>query len=201
MNAKAEPFGPPLIGALLRVPWEAVQRHMLEHLHERGFDDFDPAYLSVFRYPGPQGERPTDVAARLGVSKQAINYLLRERGYDLYACSDEDVTIAPHCTVKVGTGVSMAIPEGYFGAVYARSGLSAKQGLRPANCVGVVDSDYRGEIIVALHNDTDAETTIDKNERIAQIVVTPYLSVEFEETMDLDDTERGSGGFGSTGKL
>jgi DNA-binding MarR family transcriptional regulator len=78
MNAKAEPFGPPLIGALLRVPWEAVQRHMLEHLHERGFDDFDPAYLAVFRYPGPQGERPTDVAARLGVSKQAINYLLRE---------------------------------------------------------------------------------------------------------------------------
>jgi dUTP pyrophosphatase len=122
-------------------------------------------------------------------------------GYDLYACSDEDITIAPHCTVKVGTGVSMAIPEGYFGAVYARSGLSAKQGLRPANCVGVVDSDYRGEIIVALHNDTDAETTIDKNERIAQIVVTPYLSVEFEETKELDDTERGSGGFGSTGKL
>jgi len=122
-------------------------------------------------------------------------------GYDLYACSEEDVTIAPHCTVKVGTGISMAIPEGYFGAVYARSGLSARQGLRPANCVGVVDSDYRGEIIVALHNDTDTEKTIDKNERIAQIVVTPYLSVEFEETKELDDTERGSGGFGSTGKL
>jgi DNA-binding MarR family transcriptional regulator len=74
----AEPFGPPLIGALLRIPWEAVQRHMLERLHDRGFDDFDPAYLTVFRYPGPQGARPTDVAAQLGISKQALNYLLRE---------------------------------------------------------------------------------------------------------------------------
>lgn len=122
-------------------------------------------------------------------------------GYDLYACTDEDVKIAPHCTVKVGTGVAVAIPEGYFGAVYARSGLSAIQGLRPANCVGVVDSDYRGEIIVALHNDTDTEKTIDKNERIAQLVVMPYLSVDFHETDELDATERGSGGFGSTGKL
>jgi DNA-binding MarR family transcriptional regulator len=80
MNARtgAKPFGPPLIGALLRVPWEAIQRHMLERLHERGYDDFDPAYLAVFRYPGPQGARPTDVAAVLGVSKQAVNYLLRE---------------------------------------------------------------------------------------------------------------------------
>src|SRR5262245_55016327 len=77
-RADAEPFGPPLIGALLRVPWEAVQRHMLARLHERGYDDFDPAYLAVFRYPGPQGARPTDVAAQLGVSKQALNYLLRE---------------------------------------------------------------------------------------------------------------------------
>jgi len=74
----AEPFGPPLIGALLRVPWEAVQRHMLEGLHEGGFDDFDAAYLAVFRYPGPQGVRPTDLAAQLGMSKQALNYLLRE---------------------------------------------------------------------------------------------------------------------------
>ena len=122
-------------------------------------------------------------------------------GYDLYTCSDGEVLIPPHCTVQVGTGVSVAIPEGYFGAVYARSGLSAKQGLRPANCVGVVDSDYRGEIIIALHNDTDSEKTIEKNERIAQFVVMPYLSVEFEETDELEDTERGAGGFGSTGKL
>ena len=74
----AEPFGPPLIGALLRIPWEAVQRHMLERLRERGFDDFDRAYFAVFRYPGPQGARPTDLAAQLGISKQALNYLLRE---------------------------------------------------------------------------------------------------------------------------
>src|SRR5574340_288064 len=74
----AGPFGPPLIGALLRIPWEAVQRHMLERLHESGFDDFDRAYFAVFRYPGPQGARPTDVAAQVGISKQALNYLLRE---------------------------------------------------------------------------------------------------------------------------
>ena len=121
-------------------------------------------------------------------------------GYDLYACADKSVVIPPHGTVKVGTGISMSIPEGYFGAVYARSGLSAKQGLRPANCVGVVDSDYRGELIVALHNDTNTEKTIEKNERIAQFVVMPYLSVEFQVTDELDHTERGSGGFGSTGK-
>jgi DNA-binding MarR family transcriptional regulator len=77
-TAEAEPFGPPLIGALLRVPWEAVQRHMLERLHERGFDDFDAAYINVFQYPGPQGTRPSELAARLGISKQALNYLLGE---------------------------------------------------------------------------------------------------------------------------
>src|SRR5262245_16888548 len=77
-GTQAEPFGPPLIGALLRMPWEAVQRHMLERLHAQGFDDFDVAYLTVFRYPGPQGARPTDVAAQLGISKQALNHLLRE---------------------------------------------------------------------------------------------------------------------------
>src|ERR1700746_4019950 len=77
-SAKGEPFGPPLIGALLRIPWEAVQQHMLERLHERGFDDFDRAYFAVFQYPGPEGARPTDVAAQVGISKQALNYLLRE---------------------------------------------------------------------------------------------------------------------------
>jgi len=126
---------------------------------------------------------------------------IQAAGYDLYACAEKDVVIAPHSSVKVGTGVSMAIPEGYFGAVFARSGLSSKQGLRPANCVGVIDSDYRGEVIVALHNDSEIEKTIDKNERIAQLVVMPYLSVEFQETDELDTTERGSGGFGSTGEL
>ena len=121
-------------------------------------------------------------------------------GYDLYAATTEPITIKPHETVKVGTGLAIAVPDGYFGAIFARSGLAAKQGLRPANCVGVADSDYRGEYIVALHNDTDMERTIEPKERIAQLVVMPYLAVEFEEVDTLGETERGSGGFGSTGK-
>ena len=121
-------------------------------------------------------------------------------GYDLYACLDAAVTIAPHATAMVGTGLSVAIPEGYFGAVFARSGLAAKQALRPANCVGVCDSDYRGEYIVALHNDGEQERKIESGERIAQLVVIPYLSVEFDVVDELDETARGAGGFGSTGK-
>ena len=89
-------------------------------------------------------------------------------GYDLYACIDEPITIKPHETAKIGTGLAMEIPEGYFGAVFARSGLATKQGLRPANAVGVCDADYRGEYIVALHNDSEFEKTIKPNERIAQ---------------------------------
>ena len=115
-------------------------------------------------------------------------------GYDLYAKSSEDTVIPPHKTVMVGTGLAMEIPEGYFGAIFARSGLASKQGLRPANCVGVVDSDYRGEF------DTDEERVIAGKERIAQMVVMPYLSVEFEEVEELNETERGEGGFGSTGR-
>jgi dUTP pyrophosphatase len=121
-------------------------------------------------------------------------------GYDLYACIDEEVTIAPHKTEKIGTGLSVAVPEGYFGAIFARSGLAAKEGIRPANCVGVADSDYRGEYIVALHNDTDEPRTIEPQERIAQLVIMPFLEAEFEETEELSETQRGSGGFGSTGK-
>lgn len=121
-------------------------------------------------------------------------------GYDLYACLDAPVTIAPHTTAMIGTGLSVAIPEGYFGAVFARSGLAAKQALRPANCVGVCDSDYRGEYIVALHNDGEQERTVESGERIAQLVVIPYLSVEFDVVDELDETARGAGGFGSTGK-
>ncbi len=122
-------------------------------------------------------------------------------GYDLYACLDAtELTILPHSTQKIGTGIAVAVPNGYFGAIFARSGLAAKSGLRPANCVGVADSDYRGEYIVALHNDTDEPRTIKNGERIAQLVVMPYLSVEFNEVNELDITERGSGGFGSTGK-
>lgn len=121
-------------------------------------------------------------------------------GYDLYACIDAPVTIAPHTTQKIGTGISLALPEGYFGAIFARSGLATKQGLRPANCVGVCDSDYRGEYIVAIHNDTDEEKIINNGERIAQLVVMPFLPIDFLEVNELDETERGAGGFGSTGK-
>lgn len=121
-------------------------------------------------------------------------------GYDLYAATENIIQIAPHSTVMVGTGISIEIPEGYFGGVFARSGLASKKGLRPANCVGVCDSDYRGEYKVALHNDTDELMEIQPNERIAQLIVLPYLAVEFEEVNELSDTQRGSGGFGSTGK-
>lgn len=119
-------------------------------------------------------------------------------GYDLY--SNSDVEIRPEGTIKVNTGIAMEIPKGYFGAIYARSGLATKEGLRPANCVGVIDSDYRGEIIVALHNDSNIVRVVEKGERIAQIVIMPYLSVEFEEVDNLDETKRGNGGFGSTDK-
>lgn len=120
-------------------------------------------------------------------------------GYDLYACIPERILINPHKTVKIGTGLSIEIPDGYFGAIFARSGLATKQGIRPANCVGVCDSDYRGEYIVALHNDTDIPKTIIPGERIAQLVVMPYLPIEFEEVEELSETKRGEGGFGSTG--
>ena len=122
-------------------------------------------------------------------------------GYDLYACLPEgDVTVAPHTTAKIGTGLALAVPEGYFGAIFARSGLATKQGLRPANCVGVCDSDYRGEYIIALHNDSNEDRVIAHGDRIAQLVVMPYLPVEFEECDELPETERGVGGFGSTGR-
>ena len=121
-------------------------------------------------------------------------------GYDLYADVKENVQIKSHETVKIGTGLAMEIPDGYFGAIFARSGLAAKEGLRPANCVGVCDSDYRGEYIVAIHNDSEETKTITAGERIAQLVVMPYLPVTFDEVTELTDTNRGEGGFGSTGK-
>ena len=121
-------------------------------------------------------------------------------GYDLYADIEKEVRIAPHTTEMIGTGLSMEIPEGYFGAIFARSGLASRESLRPANCVGVVDSDYRGPFMIALHNDGEQERVITPGERIAQLVVIPYLPVEFIEADTLSDTGRGSGGFGSTGK-
>lgn len=121
-------------------------------------------------------------------------------GYDLFADLNKPIEIKPHETYMINTGVAMEIPEGYWGGVFARSGLSAKEGLRPANCVGVVDADYRGPICVALHNDGEVARTITPQQKIAQLVVVPFLTVEFEEVEELSDTVRGTGGFGSTGK-
>ena len=122
-------------------------------------------------------------------------------GYDLCACFDEDgkKKLWPHETLKVPTGIAVAIPTGYFGAIFARSGLATKQGLRPANCVGVIDSDYRGEISVALYNDSNIERDIYTGDRIAQLVIIPYKDVSFEWVDSLPETKRGDGGFGSTG--
>ena len=120
-------------------------------------------------------------------------------GADLYALTDEEIVFAPHETKLVKTGLAMEIPEGYAGLIYARSGLASKRGLAPANKVGVIDSDYRGEIMVALHNHSDIEQKIEPKERIAQLVVTPFLKGDFQESETLNETMRGEGGFGSTG--
>lgn len=121
-------------------------------------------------------------------------------GADLYACLDETVTIEPGETVKIPTGLAMEIPENYAGLIYARSSLGTKRGLAPANKVGVVDSDYRGEVCVMLLNHGKEPQSIAPGERIAQLLITPVLKVSFEETDELSDTRRGAGGFGSTGK-
>ena len=121
-------------------------------------------------------------------------------GADLYACEDEEITIAAGETKLIHTGIAMAIPEGLVGLIYARSGLASKKGLAPANKVGVIDSDYRGEIMVALHNHGTVPQTVAKGERIAQIVFTPYVAADFSVVDELDATVRGAGGFGSTGK-
>lgn len=121
-------------------------------------------------------------------------------GADLYACLEADVTIAPGKTAFIPTGLAMELPMGCAGLIYARSGLACKRGLAPANKVGVIDSDYRGEFIVALHNHGDAEQTVSNGERIAQLIITPVLTPAYEETGWLSDTDRGMGGFGSTGK-
>ena len=120
-------------------------------------------------------------------------------GADLYACIENDITIEPNQTVLVKTGLAMELDVGYVALIYARSGLATKRGLAPANKVGVIDCDYRGEIMVALHNHSTVAQTISKDERIAQMVITPYITADFEETDVLSDTVRGDGGFGSTG--
>ena len=120
-------------------------------------------------------------------------------GADLYALPGDDVIIGPGQTVLIHTGLALEIPEGYGGFIFARSGLATKKGLAPANKVGVIDSDYRGEIMVPLHNSSNVSQTVSGGERIAQIVFIPYLAADFIESGELNDTKRGVGGFGSTG--
>ena len=143
----------------------------------------------------------------MNIKYKVLNELAKEptrgseyaAGYDLYAATDREVSLFPHTTQLIRTGLAFELPDGHFGAVYARSGLASKKGLRPANCVGVVDSDYRGEVMVALHNDSDHIMTIDAGERIAQLVLMPYVNMTFEQVEELNTTNRGEGGFGSTG--
>lgn len=120
-------------------------------------------------------------------------------GWDLYAAIDHVVMLLPHTTEKIDTGIAIELPKNTFGAIYARSGLATKQGLRPANCVGIVDSDYRGPVIVALHNDSDHTKIVHPGDRIAQLIVTLYVNGDITVVENLSDTERGNNGFGSTG--
>lgn len=121
-------------------------------------------------------------------------------GWDLYAyLPNEKAVIHPYGTMVIGTGVAIQSPEGHFGAIYARSGLASKKGVRPRNCVGVLDRDYTGEIFVFLYNDNDRSYEVKNGDRIAQVVFQPYNTEEMEEVAELDETERGEGGFGSTG--
>lgn len=121
-------------------------------------------------------------------------------GADLYACTDSELVIEPGQTVLIHTGIAAELPQGHVGLVFARSGLATKRGLAPANKVGVIDSDYRGEIMVALHNHSDLPQSVAVGERIAQLVIMPCVHALFEESAELDDTHRGAGGFGSTGR-
>lgn len=120
-------------------------------------------------------------------------------GADLYACLESEITVNPHETVLIPTGIAMEIPVGLAGFIYARSGLATKKGLAPANKVGVIDSDYRGEVKVALHNHSNTPQTVAEGERVAQLVIAPYIAAQFEEKEELSQTVRGEGGFGSTG--
>ncbi|MBQ8533829.1 MAG: dUTP diphosphatase [Clostridia bacterium] len=120
-------------------------------------------------------------------------------GADLYAITQGSITIKPHTTCMIHTGIALEIPEGMCGLIFARSGLASKKGLAPANKVGLIDSDYRGEIMVALHNHTDEDRVIDDGERVAQLVIMPYVAAEYSLCDSLSDTDRGEGGFGSTG--
>lgn len=133
-------------------------------------------------------------------AKIPIRGSIQSAGYDLFACIKKSIVVFPGDTVKIGTGLIIEPPTGYFGGIFARSGLSTKHGIRPANCVGVCDNDYRGEYIVPIHNDSDEPYTINNGDRIAQLIFLPYSDIYFEEVADFEDTDRGAGGFGSTGE-
>ncbi len=156
------------------------------------------------RLAGPR--KGYEIMDKIRVKKVKANAILptygslEAAGADLYACLDEKVIIEPGASVFVPTGLSMEIPKGFAGLIYARSGLACKRGLAPANKVGVIDSDYRGEFIVVLHNHGNTQQVIEHGERIAQLVITPVFTPGFEEVSELTDTERSAGGFGSTGK-
>ena len=144
--------------------------------------------------------KPTVKFKKLRPEAQAPQYQTPyAAGADLYAVADSDIVIESGKTVLIHTGISMEIPCGYGGFIFARSGLASKKGLAPANKVGVVDADYRGEIMVALHNHSDIAQTVSHGERIAQLVLLPFLACEFIECDELSETTRGEGGFGSTG--
>ena len=125
----------------------------------------------------------------------------RAAGYDLYADTDKKVIIFPGEVIEFFTGIAVEIPDGYFGAVYSRSGIATKLGIRMANCVGVIDSDYRGNVGVPLRNDSKKPVIVDPHERIAQIVIQPCPDIVLQEVESLSDTNRGTGGFGSTGRM
>lgn len=120
-------------------------------------------------------------------------------GYDLYSDNDNDVVIRPGTTESIPTNIAMAIPEGYFGAIYARSGLAFRNGIRPSNAVGIIDSSYRGNVMIGLYNDSDEPFIVTPNMRVAQLIIQKYSTVSFVEVEELDDTERGANGFGSSG--
>ena len=121
-------------------------------------------------------------------------------GYDLYICDDGETLIEPHTTIMLSTGWAMEIPEGYVGLIFARSGLASKKSLAPANCVGVIDSTYRGEVKIPLHNYGEVSRMVSCGERVAQLVIMPYIAPDIEIVRELSDTERGEGGFGHTGE-
>lgn len=121
-------------------------------------------------------------------------------GYDLYACIDEPIDIPPKEMRKIPVGVAMQLPHGYFGGIYARSGLAYKKGIRPCNCTGVIDCDYNAEIVAGMYNDSNEIQTIEPNDRVAQMIIQPYLTVGFEEVRELPETRRGGSGFGSSGR-